>query len=229
MLGRRDEIRATLNGVEKQRHETEQAEAKRRERLGKNHPSGVRGQDAEAIETQRLALDHARARLKATEEKLVADLKELDERRRPFVQSQRRMVNEIDKTVKRQHQLHLDPTLPLQEPTKMEPTNSNAFRHAAAPPSRQPAGASQKPVDPGQKAGDGAKKPLASVARLNELKKQLDKAAPALEFNPPGMTPDVGKHVRDNKAIGDEITRIQQALANRRGQADDAFKRSAGG
>jgi chromosome segregation ATPase len=211
----RDDIRSRLMTTEKQRHELERAEEDRRKRLGKDHPSLKRGEAAEALQTQRVTLDHARALLKATEEKLDADLTELDERRRPFVQSQRRMVHEIDKCVKRQHQLHLDPTLPLQEPANMQPSSTDPFRQAAAPKSQQPA--------------DPAQKPLMSTQRLDELKQQLDKPAPAPQLNPPGMSPDVGKHVRDNKAIGDEILRIQKAIANRRGQARDSFKRSSGG
>lgn len=214
LLGRRDEVRAMLKAVEKKRHAAERADRDRRKRLGKEHPSPRRNEAEEALRARRVKLDHDRARLKAREEKIDADLSDLNERRRPFVQTQRRMTEQIDECVKQQHKLHLDPTLPVKETTSMNPSNINPF-HRAATHSRQPSGR--------------APRELASASRLDDLKKQLDKPAPAPQLNPPGMKPDVGKHIRDNKAIGDEITRIQQAMARRRGQARGGFNRSANG
>lgn len=215
LSGRRDEVRAMLKAVEKQRHEAERAEQDRRKRLGADHPSLHGGDAGDALETQRVTLDHARARLQATEEKIDGELQQLDDRRRPFVQSQRQMLKQINDCVKRQHQLRLNPNLPTHDPTLMTPSNKNAFRQSGSGPTGDPDGHPPKP--------------LASVARLEELKKQLDKPSPAPQLNPPGMTPNVGKHVRDSKAIGDEIVRIQQAIAERRGQAREGFKRSAKG
>lgn len=205
---RRDETRAQLKWTEQRRREVEQAHKTRQELLVKAGQTLDRDAAADILESRSAALDHERARLKAADEKIDAELRGLDERRRPFVQSQRRIVEQMEKCVDRQHQLHLNPHRPITEPAPMNPSPNNDFRQAAARPAQQAP---------------------ASVSQIEQLKKRLDKPAPAHQLNPPGMSPHVGKHVRDNKAIGDEITRIQQAIANRNGQARGSFRRAARG
>ncbi|TWU00489.1 hypothetical protein Pla108_14400 [Botrimarina colliarenosi] len=222
-LNREDAIlrgaRAKIEGQQKEtamdRHKATEAKRNRQEWLSKQ-PATKKDDRLYQSQSEWLEkLDHRRASLKAREQKIDEQIADLDARRRPFIESQQRLLEQIDQTVAARHDLHFEPIPRKKETDPMKVPGPDEFRRVSA--NKSPS------ITPTQK------KPLASAQRLEELKKRLDKAKPAPGLNPPGMAPNLAKRVKANKAIGDEIVSIQKAMANRRGQARDGFKRSAGG
>ena len=188
-------------------------------RLGHDHPKLSDGAGIAQLEKQLVALDHARASTLADMEKLTEKGRQIDRVQLPYVEEQRRLINEIQKLVAKQHDLKTNINNPYacEENLTMHIPGSTEFNRV-----------SQKSNTQETKKGKKQSTPP-NIKRIEELQKQLDSPKPKVQMNPPGMPKNIASRIKKNKEVGDEMVRIQKAINARRGQARNAFKRSGGG